>query len=231
MNIAIILAGGTGTRLGKNIPKQYLKVGEKPVIAYCLEQFQTTPSIDGIFIVAEEKWQDFIKEWIDQCGIHKFKGFAVAGSSRQHSILNGIKKALELGAADNDNIILHDAARPNLSQDLIESCINGLAEADGVMPVLPAKDTMYLSEDGKQITSLLDRSQVFGGQAPESFKLGKYYSLHLGMDEDDLSKIRGSSEIAYKNGLKIRLVEGDEHNYKITTMADLKKFQSEIETR
>ena len=223
MNTAIILAGGTGTRLGGNIPKQYLEVGNKPVITYCLEKFEANQLIDEIVIVAAKEWQEFIYQHINT--ISKFKSFAPAGTSRQHSIINGMKVA----SPQTEKVIIHDAVRPNVSDDTISQCIVGLNEYDGVMPVLPVKDTIYYSETGEQISSLLNRDQLFAGQAPESFRFNKYLVIHDGMTEEQLSLVRGSSEIAFRNSLSIKLIKGDEHNYKITTMADLEKFKSEVE--
>lgn len=94
---------------------------------------------------------------------------------------------------------------------------------------MPVKDTIYYSETGEQISSLLNRDQLFAGQAPESFLFSKYLNIHEGMTEEQLSLVRGSSEIAFRHGLKVKLIPGDEHNYKITTMADLEKFKSEVE--
>jgi len=228
MNIAIVLSGGTGTRLGYKTPKQYIKVGDKAIIEYCLETFENNPETDGIIIVAADEWQDIIQKWIAKRQISKFISFAKAGSSRQHSIWNALQVIKKIEADTDINILIHDAARPNLSNDLIEKCFSELSIADGVMPVLPVKDTVYLSEDKKCISSLLNRDQLFAGQAPEGFNFEKYYELHIDMSEEELSVIRGSSEIAYKNNLKINLIAGDEHNYKITTEADLEKFKAEM---
>ena len=228
MNIAVILSGGKGLRLGNTTPKQYISVAGKPIITYSLKTFDIHEKIDEIIIVAEAEWQPFIQEWIDCENIEKFKGFANAGSSRQHSILNGMKKAYELGAQDNDHVIFHDAARPNVSKKAITDCCDGLDDADGVMPSLPVKDTVYVSTDGRTIQSLLNRDSLYAGQAPESFALGKYYSIQKDMSEEALSKVRGSSEIAFRSGLSVRIVDGDEHNYKITTSADLSKFEKEM---
>lgn len=231
MNIAIVLAGGTGTRLGGDIPKQYIEVAGKPIISYCLDKFEKHTLIDNIVIVASEMWQNYILSWISKEGLNKFSGFAPAGSSRQHSIVNGMLKAQSIGATASDNIIIHDAARPNVSERIISQCMDKLSEYDGAMPVLPVKDTIYLSENGENITSLLNRDQLYAGQAPESFKYGKYLEIHNGMTEEDLSKVRGSSEIAYRHGLKICMIPGDECNYKITTKEDLNKFVREMVER
>lgn len=231
MNTAIVLSGGQGTRLGENIPKQYLKVAGKPIILYSLTTLDKHEKIDSIIIVATKEWRTFIKQWIDSEKIIKFAGFADAGLSRQHSILNGMKKAYEIGATNFDKVIIHDAARPNVSDKIITECLDGLKEADGVMPALPLKDTVYMSEDGKMVQSLLNRDLLYAGQAPESFLLGKYYSIQKNMKEEELGTVRGSSEIAFRNGLSIKIISGDEHNYKITTRADLDKFKREMENK
>ena len=180
-------------------------------------------------IVASEMWQDFILSCIKKENVKKFSGFALAGSSRQHSIINGMIMAHSIGATKNDNVIIHDAARPNVSEVIISECLESLSDYDGAIPTIPVKDTIYLSQNGESITSLLNRDYLYAGQAPESFKYGKYFEIHKGMSESDLSKVHGSSEIAYTHGLKIRMISGDEHNYKITTKEDLNKFIREKE--
>lgn len=229
MNIAIILAGGNGTRLGGELPKQYIKVGDKPIISYCLEIFEKHKIIDKIIIVAGKDWMDFIEKEAIENKIFKFAGFALAGKSRQESILNGLDKAYELGAEEMDRVIIHDAARPNVTNKIITDCIVNLDFADGIMPVLPVTDTIYLSNDGKKINELLDREKLFAGQSPESFIFGKYYIINKNLSKEELSNVKGSSEIAYRYGMNIHCISGSEYNYKITTSKDLKKFIMEKE--
>ena len=109
--------------------------------------------------------------------------------------------------------------------------MEGCKEADGVLPVVPVKDTLYQSKDGKSITSLLNRNELFAGQAPEAFRFGKYLELHEQMPREELLKINGSTEIAYKGGLKIKLIKGDVMNFKITTPEDLTNFETIINQR
>lgn len=226
MNIALLLSGGTGTRLGAGIPKQYIEVSGKPVISYCMEQLSCHDRIDAFWIVADSAWHQTLTQWIrkyDPAG--KFKGFSAPGENRQLSILNGLKDICKHAKA-SDCVLIHDAARPLLSEKLISDCLDALAGHDGVLPVLPMKDTVYYSEDGKMITSLLNRSRIFAGQAPEVFRLGAYYEANMRLLPDEILKINGSTEPAIMAGMDVAMIQGDENNFKITTKADLKKFCS-----
>lgn len=227
MNTAIILAGGVGSRMGVDRPKQYLMVGDKPIIVYCLEIFEKHAEIDDIVIVVSDEWKDYVEENVKKFGVTKVCGYAPAGQTRQHSIYNGLK-CTEKNAPDTDVVIIHDAARPLVSDKIISDCLTGAVEDDGAMPVITVKDTVYQSKDGKSIYKLLKRSELFAGQAPESFKFRKYLDIHNSVTDDEIASTAGSSEIAYRHGMKIRLVEGSERNFKITTIEDLETFETII---
>lgn len=229
MNIAVILSGGTGSRLGANIPKQYIEVGGKPIYLYCIETFLGMTSIDALNICVAEEWKGFVEEHLSTITTDKPIYYSLPGETRQYTIYNALLHLKEQGVADEDVVIIHDAARPLVSTELIQSCIDFCKEADGVLPVLPVKDTMYQSQDGKSITGLLPRAELFAGQAPESFKFERYLDIHEKMSHEELLKINGSSEIAYQAGLQIRLVPGDERNFKVTTLKDLENFQNIIQ--
>lgn len=219
MNIALILAGGTGTRIGGELPKQYIEVGGRPMIAYCLETFEQNKDIDEIRIIADENWHKYIRKWTGS----KFRGFSVPGETRQLSIFHGLSD-MEKDAGTGDIVIIHDAARPLISNELISECINACKEHDGAMPVLPMKDTVYLG-DGAKITGLLERSHVYAGQAPESFVFEKYCEANKRLFPEQIWKINGSAEPAVMAGMDIALIQGDENNFKITTDEDLKRFR------
>ena len=228
MNIAIILSGGVGTRMGGNIPKQYIELNGKPVIWYCLKTFINNPYIDIIIIGRAKEWGDYIKRQIDLINTSKPVCYADPGETRQFSIYNSLLVAQRFGASRDDFVIIHDAARPLVSHELINSCINSLkeTEVEAVLPVVPVKDTLYQSKDGKRISCLLNRSELFAGQAPEAFVFGKYLDIHKKMSKEELLKINGSTEIAYKGGMKVKLIKGEEKNFKITTPEDLSNFKS-----
>lgn len=220
MNIALVLAGGTGTRLGADIPKQYIEVRGKMIIDYCLETLEHSNDIAEVWIVADEMWREHIKK------VDKFKGYACPGRNRQLSIYNGLKAIEEslTGEEKEVNVLIHDAARPFLTEKLISECVKAIEGHDGVLPVLPMKDTVYYSEDGKVISSLINRDKLYAGQAPELFRLQPYIQANQALLPDKILLVNGSTEPAIMAGMDIVMIPGDENNYKITTKTDMKRF-------
>lgn len=233
MNTALLLSGGTGSRIHTDIPKQYICVRGRMVITYALKVLSESPLIDAIEIVAEDRWRQAILVDAENAGIDvkKILGFAHPGPNRQNSVMNGLREIIcskqgrKDAAGDGDTVLIHDAARPFLRQELIGSCYEALGIHDGVMPVLPMKDTVYLSRDGIRADGLLERSHVYAGQAPELFVLKKYYSANMALLPDRIMDINGSAEPAVIAGMDIVMIKGDERNFKITTDEDLCRFQ------
>lgn len=231
MNIALILSGGTGIRFGADIPKQYIKVGDRPIISYCIESLSLHEGIDAIQIVAALAWQEQIRKVLaDFDWNKKFCGFSHPGSNRQMSILNGLED-IKSYAGESDVVLIHDAARPVLLAEQITACVTRIEGHDGVIPVLPMKDTVYMSEDRKRVSSLLERNKIFAGQAPESFILGKYLEANRRLLPDKILEINGSTEPAIMAGMDIAIIPGDENNFKITTRADLERFERIVERK
>lgn len=225
MNIAVILAGGVGSRMGYSTPKQYLTVNGKTIIQYCLEKFFNHIKIDRVVICVAEEWKNNVIDICRNIKTQKPFSFSIAGDSRQETILNALETLNHDKISSEDIIVIHDAVRPLISTKLISDCIENCLDADGALPVIPVKDTIYLSDDSKSITKLLNRDTLFAGQSPESFRFGKYYSIHQNVSREYLALVRGSSEIAYNNGLKINLFPGEVMNFKITTTEDLSNFE------
>ena len=230
MNIALILSGGTGTRLGAGVPKQYLEVNGQMIISYALETVLFHQSIDAVQVVAGDSWKADIEGQIHLLQEkHKDKTanpvyFSAPGENRQLSIYNGLRGIRKYADAESF-VMVHDAARPMLTADMITAYLEAVKGHDGLLPVLPMKDTVYLSMDGSSVTSLLDRSQIFAGQAPEIFVLGKYVQANERLLPDAIKKINGSTEPAVLAGMDIVMVPGNERNFKITTQLDLERFR------
>lgn len=225
MNIAIILAGGTGTRVGGDIPKQYLEAGGRPVIRYSLDTCFGSGEIDAVHVVAEQCWRELIEAHLPEGNREKWKGFSEPGETRQLSIWNALTDIAGYAGAE-DIVFIHDAARPLLSGGLLHRCLQSVKGHDGVLPVLPMKDTVYYSEDGRRISGLLKRSSIYAGQAPEVFVYGKYYEANRALFPEKIRAINGSTEPAVMAGMDIVMIDGEENNFKITTQADLEKFRS-----
>lgn len=224
MNIALILSGGTGTRMGTDIPKQYVEVGGKPIISYCVERLVSHGRIDAIQIVAEAAWREQIRKWLSTDEFEKkFRSFSDPGTNRQLSILSGLEDIRQYADA-SDCIFIHDAARPMLSDRQITDCLDGICGHDAALPVLPMKDTVYSSTDGKTVGALLNRSEIYAGQAPEVFRLEKYYEANKRLLPDRILQINGSTEPAIMAGLDVAMIPGDERNFKITTKTDLERL-------
>ena len=217
---ALVLSGGDGTRLANiGIQKQYYKISGVPIIIRTLVAFQECIDIETIVIVAQPIWYRQIGLWLDKHKIFKFSNFASAGHTRQHSIYNGL---LKLEQYSIKHVIVHDAVRPFVTVNDIKSCINAAIGYDGATPVLCINDTVYNSKDGRHIDSLLNRDELFAGQTPEIYDYTLYLDANKNYLDKDHSYIHGSSEMAFKSGMSIRLYNGNENNFKITTASDLK---------
>ena len=241
--IAIILSGGTGSRMNMEIPKQYVRVGDRMIITESIIPFMECELVDGIQIVAEKTWRDRIcadlrtQESISSCG------FSSPGANRQLSILNALRD-IRQDMEDDDIVIIHDAARPLVTTEMITAYINAICEKspaersdtaeilhDGVMPVISMKDTVYYSENGCSVDKLLERDKLYAGQAPEVFRYGKYLDACERLLPDKIMDIRGSTEPAILAGMDIVMVPGDGKNFKITTRDDLDRYREIVESK
>lgn len=230
MNHVIIVAGGIGSRMNLGIPKQFYEVDGSPVILYSIKKFVSNPLINSIVIVLADEWKDFMAECLtkESYGIPIF--FAKAGKSRQHSVYNGLI-ALKEYASDDDVVLIHDSVRPLFPESCINDGITACRDYDGCIPVIPVKDATYLSHDGIGLSDVLPRQELFSGQSPECFVFGKFLNAHSLFTDEEITSIRGCSELAHKAGLSIKLISGSEGNFKITTIEDLRSFKIIMEDK
>lgn len=228
MNIALVLSGGTGVRMGLEVPKQYQILAGKPVIVHTLEQFEGCPQVDHVIAAATLDWEETIWEWKGEYGLSKLKAVAAAGEDRQQSIRNGLIAAKTLMEGEQGGVIIQDAVRPLTARGLLVRLLQGLEEADAVMPVLPITDTVYTSRDGQWVDGLLDRSTLFAGQAPEAFRYWPYLKLYEETSTELLSSMSGSCQLPYSRDWKVKMIPGDPENIKITYAADLKACEKKL---
>lgn len=235
MNYAILLAGGIGSRITSEIPKQYVKAGSHMMITVALKVLLESDHIDGICIVADVDWREEIIKDVASAGLDTdmILSYADPGENRQLSILNGMNEIIRVKGepSDTDTVLIHDAARPFVSSRLLTSVYGSLDGHDGVMPVLPMKDTVYYSENGSKVSELLDRRKIFAGQAPELFLFGKYYEATNALLPEKILSVNGASEPAIIAGMDVVMIPGDEGNFKVTTNADLDRYLAIIKDR
>ncbi len=228
MNIALVLSGGSGTRLGAELPKQYRIIAGKPVVVHTLEQFQRWAEIGFVTAVAAPEWESAIWGWKRTYGLTKLRAVAPAGKNRQQSIRNGLLAAEPFMEGTPGGVVIQDAARPLTTQDLLSRLLQGLSEAPCVMPALPVTDTAYTSRDGQWVDGLLDRAVLYTGQAPEAFHYRPYLKLYRETSPEELSSMSGSCQLPYSRGWAVKMIPGDPDNLKITYPADLETCEKRL---
>ena len=225
MNYALILAGGTGSRLGTAVPKQYLKVGGKPVLTYSLTVFDRCDEIDGIVVIAADKWMDTVQSMARRAGIRKLLGVAPAGATRMESVRSGMVWLDRLRPEEEDVVLIHDGARPLVTEMLIRNALRFLEGADGSLPVIPIKESVYISQDTEAAGGYLERDGLYIGQSPEAYRLKQYQNACMQASSAELARYHGSSELALAFGMRIRTFQGDERNLKLDTEWTLQLLQ------
>lgn len=221
-----ILAGGVGSRVKMaDRPKQFLELEGKPVIVYTLMNMLKVSRFDAIYIAVHREWMDFMEELVvkyipaDQQGKVKL---TYGGKERLDSIRN-VTDAIcaENPLGEQDVIVIHDAARPFVTEKILNDSIDCAMEHGAVVAALPASDTILHSQDGKAVSEIPNRSIVYHGQAPDSFNLKLFLDMQAALSEEQKKVITGTSQICTLNGVTLHMVEGDSVNFKITTDSDL----------
>ena len=220
-----ILAGGKGTRMGNtDMPKQFLMLGNKPIFIHTIEQFMLNKDVDKILLCCPKVWMAHAKDTIDKYIVDRSNIFVVeGGSTRQETIINGCKFIeKEYGINDDDIIITHDAVRPFVTQRIIDDNIKQAKKYDAVDTVIEATDTIVESKDGKIISNIPVRSEMYQGQTPQTFKLRKLMELFENLTEEEKDILTDACKAFVIKGEEVKLVEGEVYNIKITTLHDLK---------
>jgi len=221
-NIALVLSGGTGTRLAGRLPKQYIALAGKPVLVHTLERLQRCEAVGGVIVAASPEWEAPILQWKEMFSLTKLLTVAPAGENRQLSIRNGLAAAERfMDGGELSGVIIQDAVRPLASAGLLTRLTEELREAPAVMPVLPVTDTVYTSRDGQWVDGLLDRSALRAGQAPEAFRYWPYWALYRDTPESVLCAMSGSCQLPYSAGWKVKMIPGEIGNIKVTYPGDL----------
>ena len=225
MNIALLIAGGSGKRMGQDIPKQFLTVNEKPVIVYTMEAFQQHPSIDEIAVVCLEGWEHVLQAYANQFNITKLHHIFPGGENGQGSIRNGVF-GLEEHFSPDDIVLIHDAIRPMLSADIISDCISTTIKYGNAITTIPCAEAMMQTEDGIVSSGSYPRDRLKRTQTPQAFRLGEICELHREALKAGITNSVASCTLMIEMGRQVYFSAGSEKNIKLTTVDDIDIFKA-----
>lgn len=227
MNIAIIFAGGKGTRMGTEIPKQFLEINGKPIIIYTLELFQNNEKIDKIYISTLKEYISYVKELIQKYNLYKVIDIIEGGKTAQDSIYNALKRA-ENENPENSIVLLHDGVRPFVSPNIIDENIESVKKYGSAITSIPAYETIMISDNDNFVKEVTIRKETFIGQAPQSFYLGDIINAHelIRNSKNGYENMVDACTIFKTLGKEIHLVNGNRGNLKITTPEDVYIFKA-----
>ena len=217
-NIAIILAGGCGSRMGGALPKQFLSLGGKTVLEWAVDAFEKNAHIHETAIVCAPEWEEKVREMADKNHWLKLRKILQGGVERYHSTLSAIKAYRN----SNANLIFHDVARPLVSQRIIDDVCVALQQHQAVDVALPCTDTILQVKDGF-IESVPDRNRLMRSQTPQAFRvevITKAYENAL-KDADFTTTDDCGVVLRYLPDVPVFIVPGEERNLKLTTPQDL----------
>lgn len=231
MNIAIVIAGGSGHRMGQDIPKQFINVYDKPVIIYTLESFQKHPQIDAIEVVCIDGWHDVLKAYAKQFSITKLKWVVNGGQTGQESIRNGVYN-LEGVLKDDDIVIIHDGIRPLVDESVLSDVILKCNRYGNAVTSMPYNEQIFVIDDEISTVKYIPRETLRRVSTPQAYKFGKVDRAYHEAFEKKIG-IYGSS---YTNTMMVELGErlyfaaGSDKNIKLTTKDDLEMFKAYLKS-
>lgn len=227
MKYALILAGGRGTRMGKTeVPKQFLKIDDIPIIIYTIKQFYNVPGINKIIAVIPKHYQEYLDKLLKKNNLTKVIT-VVGGSSRYESVLNGCIYIKDMLKSDEETaVISHDAVRPFVSREIINDHINAINFYRAVNTIIPIADTI-IELDAGRVVNIPDRRRFFLSQTPQTFYLLEYLQLCSSLSDEAKETVTDICDIYYLNNINVGPSIGETSNFKITTSTDL-EFANKI---
>lgn len=225
MNIAMLLAGGSGNRMHQDIPKQFLTVNEKPVIIYTLEAFQKHPAIDGIIVVCIEGWEQVLWAYVRQFNLDKVISIVRGGDCGQNSIYRGLKEIRNHYGTD-DIVLIHDAIRPMVSEEIISDCISKTMEYGSAIACIPCAEAMLVTENQEVSSRIFNRDHLKRTQTPQGFKVGELLDIHERALASGNTNSTASCTLMIEMGKEVHFSKGSEKNIKLTTVEDIDIFKA-----
>ena len=221
MNIAVVFAGGVGKRMHtKDIPKQFLKLHNKPIIIHTLELFENHPEIDAIVVSCVSDWVGYLNDLVNKYNLKKVRKIVPGGETGQESIYNGLKAAEEVGNRDKDSVLIHDGVRPLINKKTISDNIASVLVHGSAITCVKAKETIVEVDENEGIVDIPDRAQARLARAPQSFYLNDILNAHERAISENRFDFIDSCSMLTHYGKKLYLIDGPQENIKITTPDD-----------
>lgn len=231
MVVALLTAAGTGTRMGQDIPKQFMHVEGKPIIIYTMEAFQNHPSVDAIMVVTLDAWTEVLRAYAHQFNITKLKWIVPGGTTGQESIHNGLVELSKQLNAD-DVVMVHDGNRCMLSSEIISNSIATFKTYGSAVAAIPCVEAVFRSNDnGKSSKTSIPREQLYRTQTPHTYTLGKLLWAHEEAKKLNIMNTAASCTLMQELGETVYFSQGSEENLKITTVDDLMIFKALLQTK
>ena len=231
MNIALIIAGGVGARMGQEIPKQFLTIKDKPVIVYTMECFQKNSNIDGIEVVCLDGWHEVLRAYARQFGISKLENIVSGGKNGQDSIRNGLLDIAERHDPMQTIVLIHDAIRPMLSDEVLNDNLDVCMKYGNAITVLPCNAAMLKTFDGIEAEDQVPRDNLKETQTPQTFHLDEIIKVHKDALEKGITNSVASCTLYIEMGRKLYMSKGSEKNIKLTTTEDLEIFKALLDSK
>lgn len=231
MNIGLIIAGGSGNRMGQDIPKQFMYVDNAPIIIHTLQCFQVHPDIQMIAVVCLAGWETVLQSYANQYNITKLKHIFPGGNSGMESIHNGIYGLKEVGYGDDDLVLIHDAVRPLLSQEIISSNIATCTAYGYAITGIKCREAILESTDGFSSTTSIPRDTLIRTQTPQTFYLKNIIDAHEEAKRRGITDSVASCTLCAELGdREMHIVPGSEKNIKVTTVEDIEILKALMHT-
>lgn len=224
MVYGVVLAGGIGSRMGNvDKPKQFLKIGKKPIIVHTVEKFLVNSRIDEVIVLCPEQWISYTQDLFKKYGVPMDKlSIIQGGKTRNDTIMNAISYIEENDGLQEDTVVVtHDSVRPFLTHRIINDNIDAALKGTACDTVVPATDTIVESKDGKVISQIPDRSHYYQGQTPQSFRAKHFKQLYNSLTEEEKGILTDAAKVFVIKGEDVTLVQGETFNIKITYPYDL----------
>ena len=223
MNTVLLMMGGSGTRFGASIPKQYIKVNDRPIFSYILEGYNKLPDVNKIIIVSHADWVDYVEEIAEEIGADKLYKVVTGGDTRSESVKNGLICASEY-SKDDDVILIHDATHPYVDKKGTKEVIQAVKEFGGATLASFNYDTVYKMDDDHILTNIEPRFNIVAGASPEAFTFRKIYDIYMNSSKEELESMTSAGAIALHYGITMKVIKANVINLKITYADDMELF-------